>query len=490
MNQSSDKRVDERAVLLQHGRELVEFADLLAEFGVAVETRAKGLPSLEELEGARLVIVVGRRLLEGRTPDLGLWPRTIAVVDDSSRTLVSQLNRIGVSMVVRRPIHPRALRLLLLREIYCGPEKRGRRRISIGHPIRVGSGLFKSRATLLELSPNGARIATTHPTKVGARLRIVLGKDLTRGKPLKLQGTIVRCIRLAKGRSGDAYEVGVSLARAGGHVIPIKNILARYASGPACWKEAGRGLDVEPDSPTGAGREPVAAAAVSERPLSCESSARAGPAHDAANPDRIVRFAPVCEAGNANPGGSTAVDSRDAGGLATGAEVVETGSGGARDRRGTTRVPYERRVVALGEEAARVLVGRDLSPGGMRIDATPGVALGDVLRVALHSGTRSDPMIVVANVVRDDGEAGLVLCFSDLSPRQREQLDQIIDSSGPIHVNPDCLEGDGTPPSTGGSIIVAEMLDPIAREAGKSGGVAGPGVDSFVDAGEPIEDAR
>ena len=241
---------------------------------------------------------------------------------------------------------------------------------------------------------------------------------------------------------------------------------------------------------TEVGRESVAAAGPSERPLDCESSTRAGPAHDAADPDRIVRFAPEWEAGNATPGGPTAVEPRDAGGLATGAKIVETGSDEARDRRSMTRVPYERRVVALGEEAARVLVGRDLSPGGMRIDATPGVALGDVLRVALHSGTRSEPMIVLANVVRDDGEAGLVLCFSDLSPRQQEQLDQIIDSSGPIHVNPDCLEGDGTQPSAVGSIIVAEMLDTIARDVGKTGGVAGREIDSFVDAGEPIEDAR
>ncbi len=40
--------------------------------------------------------------------------------------------------------------------------------------------------------------------------------------------------------------------------------------------------------------------------------------------------------------------------------------------------------MALGEEAARGLVGRDLSQGGMRLAAKDAVDLGDVLRVALH----------------------------------------------------------------------------------------------------------
>jgi hypothetical protein len=161
------------------------------------------------------------------------------------------------------------------------------------------------------------------------------------------------------------------------------------------------------------------------------------------------------------------------------------------DRRDTTRVPYGRRVVALGEEAARVLVGRDLSPGGMRIDATSSIALGDLLRVALHSGNRSEPVIVLAHALRDDGEDGLVLVFTDLSPRQKEQLDQIIDCSGPIHVNPETSEGDDPESFVGGAVVVAEMLDTIAQNVRDPGTRSASGVDdSFVDASESVEDAR
>ena len=52
--------------------------------------------------------------------------------------------------------------------------------------------------------------------------------------------------------------------------------------------------------------------------------------------------------------------------------------------------------MALGEEAARVLVGRDLSQGGMRIAANDAVGLGDVLRLALHCGTELEPVVVMA----------------------------------------------------------------------------------------------
>ena len=118
MSQSTTPDAIDRAVLFQHGDELSEFADLLAELALPVDTFTAGFPNPEQLEGARLVIVSGSRLLETGTPNLSLWPRTIAVVDDSSRTLVTHLSRIGVSLVIRRPIHPRALRLLLLHEIY------------------------------------------------------------------------------------------------------------------------------------------------------------------------------------------------------------------------------------------------------------------------------------------------------------------------------------------------------------------------------------
>jgi hypothetical protein len=132
------------------------------------------------------------------------------------------------------------------------------------------------------------------------------------------------------------------------------------------------------------------------------------------------------------------------------------------ERRRDVRVPYDERVVALGEEAARVLVGRDLCGGGMRIAATSSVAVGDILRVALHSGTETEPLIVLASVLRDDGADGLVLSFEALSKNQQERLEKIITSGLPVHANSDVLED---PSGMGDGIVVAEMLETISPES-------------------------
>jgi hypothetical protein len=486
VNQSTDKRLDDRAVLLQHGSELADFAELLTELGIEIESRGDGLPSLEDLEGARLVVALGKRLVENKTLNLGLWPRTIAVVDDSSRTLVSQLNRIGVSMIVRRPIHTRALRLLLLHQIYRGPEKRGRKRILIGHPIRVGKGLFKSRAMLLELSPTGARIDMKRSPQVGTPLRILLGKEITQTKPLKLQATVVRCTRSTVGSGRNTWEVGVSLARSSANVVAIKGILERFASGPASCK------DGRPSPVAEAARAPSGA-----RTMAGTSNARAlPPSHVRPAAGGVPELADLeCGMVSSEQTETRSECPADAAtgpetGLGRGAHESTAEAEGPQDRRATTRVPYDRRVVALGEEAARVLVGRDLSPGGMRIDATSSVAFGDLLRVALHSGNQSEPIIVLAHVLRDDGDDGLVLGFRDLSPRQQEQLEQIIDSSGPIHLNRDPSDEEDISPFPAGSIVVAEMLDTVGREIGDTALLGGAEGDSFVDASKPVEDAR
>ena len=131
------------------------------------------------------------------------------------------------------------------------------------------------------------------------------------------------------------------------------------------------------------------------------------------------------------------------------------------ERRRDARIPYDERVVALCEEAARILVGRDLSGGGMRVAATPSIAVGDILRVALHSGTQTEPLVVLASILRDDGDDGLVLSFDDLSETQREQLESIIASGLPIHANSDDLDD---PSAVAEAIVVAEVLESVSPE--------------------------
>ncbi len=83
-------------------------------------------------------------------------------------------------------------------------------------------------------------------------------------------------------------------------------------------------------------------------------------------------------------------------------------------------------MIALGSQAARVLVGRDISSRGMRVDHTEALSLGQELRIAIHVPARETPLVVEGRVDRDDGARGLVLRFAELSAGVRACLDEML----------------------------------------------------------------
>jgi hypothetical protein len=480
VSQSTTPHSNDRAVLIQSEGELCEFADLFSELAMPVQECAEGFPKPTELEGARFVVVSGKRLLESDTPNLREWPRTIAVVDGWSKTLVNHLNRIGVAMVIRRPIHPRALRLLLLHEIYRGPERRGRKRVLIGHPIRVSSGLFKTSALLLELTPTSARLEVTNAPKVGSKLRILLGKDLTNAKTLKLQAKVVRRIRSSGAQSRGQSEIAVEILDAERHAKSITGLLENFALGPAKWKANQPLRQSRSDMPAEATVETKASETLvpppTQTPISSVSSQDVEPEiadtviDDAViddpgtdeGPDDLIDLPPPEVEIPATPSAVLDELELDPPENETPTAPPESPDDSA-ERRSQLRVPYDERVVALSEEAARVLVGRDLSAGGMRVAATPSIAIGDVLRIALHSGANTEPFVVLAHAFRDDGDDGFVLAFGKLSPTQREQFEKILSGGLPACSLEDEMEDAGA--TTGESIIVGEMLETIKVES-------------------------
>jgi hypothetical protein len=472
VSQSSSNQVNGRVVLIQRANELSEFADLLSDLAVPIDSTDHPCPTPEELVGAALAIIPGSRLIESGSPNLSLWPRTVAVVDDSSRTLVAHLNRLGVAMVIRRPIHPRTLRLLLLHEIYQGPERRNRKRISIGHPIRTRSGLFKQRATLLELSPSGARVELPNAPKIGSKIAILVGKDLTQAKPLKIQAKVIRCIR-ASGTSGRSEaEIGVTLVNPAKDAKAIAAILDRFAAGPASWN--GAALPPDDSQPNLAkvidpGDTDLIVEATNSDGDQSESLRSlppifATPGPQSTPPDStptVDEPTPEILADASKPAPSEVLETIES---SSAVPDEETAVASGSDRRTQPRIPYDRRMVVLGEEAARVLIGRDLSQGGMRIATTDAVAVGDVLRVALHCGTKIEPVVVLATALRNDGDEGTCLVFQDLSSAQCDQLEKIIASSSSIRAVPDV---DSPHPSSeeGGSLVLGEMIETVERGA-------------------------
>ncbi len=96
------------------------------------------------------------------------------------------------------------------------------------------------------------------------------------------------------------------------------------------------------------------------------------------------------------------------------------------DRR-SRRTDYVRKVPAFRPEGLAVLVGRDLSEGGMRVERAVGVQLGDRLHLAVYGSPREEPLVLWATVVRDDGPRGLALSFDPLEPAQAARIRRILD---------------------------------------------------------------
>jgi len=97
--------------------------------------------------------------------------------------------------------------------------------------------------------------------------------------------------------------------------------------------------------------------------------------------------------------------------------------------RHSPRRRFRSRVVAIQQHdrAMRVLVGRDLSTGGMRIEPNPDLRPGEKISLALFGGPE-ERIVLRAEVARNDAEAGLSLRFLDLGPEVTRQLEALVSS--------------------------------------------------------------
>lgn len=102
------------------------------------------------------------------------------------------------------------------------------------------------------------------------------------------------------------------------------------------------------------------------------------------------------------------------------------GAGDRPERRTAPRKHYDKHVVTVDDEATRVLLCRDISIGGMRVEPNDSLVPGDDLLVALHIRSRSEPLVVNARVSRDDGKNGLILTFHDLSQETDDYLTKMV----------------------------------------------------------------
>ncbi len=289
---------------------------------------------------------------------------TVVVLDSASQTLAGMLRRRGFRYLVRRPVHREALRLLLLRGLFRGRERRDAPRVPFGCEIALRLGLAPKPATLLELSRSGCRLLTAEWLDPGDRLGLRIPPAVTGNRPLGLAARVVRSER----RRGAEAEQRVALALRFDRLAPeqrarIEALLAAHALGPPPLV---RSEGATEDS----GAEPTRGASL-------------GASGDPSAPDR--------RRGPRAPHRT---------------EVL------ALD-------PDLRRV-------CHSLLGLDLSPAGIRVEPHPELVIGDVVKLALHDAACDGSLTVEAEVARDDGPRGLWLRFAGLDAEAERGIARIL----------------------------------------------------------------
>lgn len=334
---------DRPELALVHDGDLDDVGALLeglgADFSVWSKSRSSGPPP----DPSRLLVIrsdfavsLRYRRTPGSGPRAPIW---IAVADHDSRSLRTFLTQAGFNYVVRRPVHPAALRMLLRKALWAGKEARRNGRVPVGADVSCRVGLRRLRGTLVDLSPTGCRLLLSESPAEGAVFHVQLPGDLAGGSRFAVAGKVVR--------------VGGADAEGGGegeHAVALRF-------------------------------EPVVAAAR----------------------DNLVRLLTT---------------------LSTGPATRAAQGGGHPGKRGP-RGFYSEAVHAL-DEGSGPLTARDLSRGGIRIEAGPSLAVGQQLRLAIEMGGRSEPVIVTARVSRDDGRRGLALRFESIEGDGERRLEQLV----------------------------------------------------------------
>ncbi len=344
-------------VLLLDDGELDDVKAMLEELGADyAHLRGGAIPSRVEPPSSLFICTSRRAMVAKEWSFSGTGPIKLVLVSEDSNTLRNMLRRIGFEYLVRRPVHPVALRLLLTRALYQGEERRKEDRVAVGCEISYRSGFRRRSAILADISSRGCRLLLEKPLAVGARVTLQFGKELTGGKALHQRAVVVRAIESAT-RVG--HGVGLAFEGLNGSAREaIQRIIKARATGPATLS-----------------RE-VAKTVEKKRPKPEVRTPQAGPSSDV-------------------------------------------------NRRKHQRAAFEREVVMLDDEASRVLVGRDISRGGMRVDAAPGIEEGRLLSLAIYGAAREEPFIVKARVLRREGEAA-ALVFEQITTQAAERLDAMV----------------------------------------------------------------
>jgi hypothetical protein len=408
------------SVLLLDDGELDDVQEMLEKmripFGrVRGSSIAPGMPGPTDLLIATPRRIDAVRDVENGHPE-GSAPVRIVVTSEDSNSLRDQLRKVGFDYIVRRPVHPEALRLLILHALYTGEERRTEPRVPLGFEISFKSGLIQRQGTLADLSSRGCRLLTRFPLEVGKRLKIRIPEAVGAAEPLMLRGRVIRKIFDERLGTEGLYSVAVLFEKVSNEARKeLEWIIEDRSKGPPRLNEGEAGEDEGWDANEERG--------LREIPVrNLWSDPRFEP------DDSFLQESGAPSTGSdaeEKPLESVETEERP---VAAPSEKRATRmpSGDLKDRRRVRRAAFAAKVPAFGSRALRVLVGRDISVHGMRVESNPDLAIGDRLHLAIYGDPGEEPFLVWATVARDDGEKGVAITFDDLHPVVAGQLEKLV----------------------------------------------------------------
>ena len=381
-------------ILLVDDGELDEVALVLDEQGIAYK-RVRGGQIPNEIAPPRDLLIVTPRRVErvrrGSPVDARPGrPLRIIAVEEDSPAMRRRLRRSGLHLLIRLPAGRDIWRLLVARALYRGNERRVDPRVTVGSPVALDPQGLEAWTLLVDISNRGCRLQTSDSFSIGDSVEFTIpvdGAAWSEQGPLTLRG---RVRRIATEPDSDRRMLAVVFDPAMSETerTRLTALINHWASGP----------------------HSLEAALVSGAPAipSCKIPSL---------PDLMLDD-------ETDPPVLAHSDIRvDLCGQRTSDAEREQSRG---ERRKHTRGQFESAIEADGHDGPFVLIGRDLSAGGMRIEHHPDLHLGARFRVALHGPTPGDPFLVWAEVVRDDGANGFGLTFDKVDAETARELEKTV----------------------------------------------------------------
>jgi hypothetical protein len=424
-------------------------------------------------------------------------PIRVVVVDQDSKTLRDQLRQVGFDYLVRRPVHPEALRLLVMHSLYRGDEKRREPRVAVGLEISFQTGEIPRRATLVDLSTGGCRLISSFELEVGKQILVTLPETLGTTESITLEGKILRSSYDKRIGEEGMHSAAVHFENLSSDVRnELEWVIEDKVGGPpalnttlqAAQSEAGADPSAQAAKPTytvkrSEQRRPLRRSLLEKespalkadpRSEGAASTATSNPTSDAAveqehyplsvsvdvkmarpenpmqEPVKEIVYEPLKEAAAQQPveqivheplkeaAAQQPVEEiaheplKEAVAQQPVEEIAQTvepePSISPDDRRAAPRHPYAAKIPAFGTRALRVLVGRDISVGGMQIESNPDLEIGDRLHLAIYGDASEEPFLVWGTILRSDGKGGTAVVFDPVHPSIAKKLEALVAS--------------------------------------------------------------